>query len=91
MEMRAPVSRMERAVSNVDVGTREDGIKALEWRRAILAAERSFCAEDGSVWRACWSEWRKCERSGEELCDEIAEGILEDAGKEAVVEELEGL
>ncbi len=51
MEIRAPVSRMERAVCRVEVGVCAVGIRALEWSRASLAVERSFCALDGLVRR----------------------------------------
>lgn len=77
MEIRAPVSRMERAVCRVEVGGRGEGIRALECRRASLAVERSFCAVDGLVCKACWREWRRLVRSGveEELVD-MADGML---------------
>ncbi len=66
MEIRAPVSRMERAVWRVEVGVCAVGIRALECSSASLAVERSFCALDGLVWRAFCSEWSRLGRSGVE-------------------------
>ncbi len=63
MEIRAPVSRMERAVCRVEVGVCAVGIKALQWSSASLAVERSFCALDGSVCRAFCREWSRLGRS----------------------------
>ncbi len=75
--MRAPVSRMERAVWRVEVGVCGEGIRALEWRRASLAVERSFCAVEGLVCRACWRVWRRVVRSGvEEEWVGMADGML---------------
>ena len=69
MERRAPVSRMERAVTSVVVGTEFDGIRALCWRRASFARESCGMVEAVSAWwwRACWRERRMWSREGEEV------------------------
>lgn len=79
MDIRAPVSRIERAVRRVETGVCGVGRRALEWRRASLAVERDLVAVGGEVWRA----WRRVERSlgrfgdGEEEEEEsVADGML---------------
>ena len=73
MEMRAPVSRMERAVWRVGVAVLGEGMRALAWRRASLAVERSFSAVEGLVCRACWRLWRRRVMLG---VVEVADGML---------------
>lgn len=76
MEMRAPVSRMERAVCRVDGGVEGEGIRAFECRRASLALEREVDALEGSVCRACWRVWRRVGRSVVGGSDGTADGML---------------
>ena len=47
--MRAPVSRMERAICKVDMEIEGEGIRAFDCKRASLALEREVDALEGLV------------------------------------------